>query len=406
MNARSDAQHAGFPMSLISISIRQLALLTLLALTASASPVGVRLPVPGQPAPVQDFVQLGSGHEHNGPPSKTAKRQHSRRRRRSHAIHEFDQGGVGEFTSTDAKPVLGNSFIQSRSPVHKVVVLPPNAEDVESAAQVHAHNVEGGVRAVAFTLPHAVSDSAGMRVAHLESKTLNDLPASKDVSTRRWWLEVVPHNTLGGFVTSLTGAVLIYAAYNAVRSWRHRRTLLRVQAKVHRVNEVFLGLHSDLSLCLCCVEFLPNASPSTVTFLCGHSFHMSCVNDWYRRHSRDCEEGVSSACLFGCPICAGSPSLLGRQGSQPQPQICKGECAPVASTVAEASGTPTETSGGSVKTADCARLFALHGLCERYPGIVSKDDTERLASQPTAVLQSEIQFARHGPRSNSNFILK
>lgn len=155
-----------------------------------------------------------------------------------------------------------------------------------------------------------------------------------------------------------------------------------VQEKVRRANEVFLGLHSNRDLCFCCVEFVQGPSSSTLTYLCGHSFHTQCVDEWYRRHSGKQDEGcsavVSSKGPGRCPVCEGDVSLEGDENL-------------------EGSAAVEEESGG--RLADCARLFAMQSLSERYPHIMTQDTAKRWASRPTGILLSDMQFSRHKSRS-------
>merc|ERR1719235_3106834 len=85
-------------------------------------------------------------------------------------------------------------------------------------------------------------------------------------------------------------------ASSAARSWYRHVTSRSVQAKIRRANEFFLGLHGDRNVCLCCADFMQTSS--TVTLLCGHEFHTSCLNDWHRRHSLTTQEQSSNSfCL-------------------------------------------------------------------------------------------------------------
>jgi len=264
----------------------------------------------------------------------------------------------------DIKSVSGNSFITLRSPVIKVKPPPVHAEEV--------------------VLQDKDITEVASNIAIVANSSISIDPLLVG-GVRAWCLDTILHNSLGCSVVLLTSIMLVYAASKMVRSLRREHLSREVHAKVRRANEYFRGLHGDQNLCLCCVEFIiPGSSSDTVTFLCGHGFHASCVKDWYKRHTLDSD----ATCIDGlghCPICQGQGGL----GSSKYQSSA--EDLPVVN--AHGISKP----GGN--SSDCARLFTLHGLCEKYPGILTKEDSECLAAQPTAVLPSEVQFGKERPRS-------
>lgn len=269
------------------------------------------------------------------------------------------------FTSAGGR-ALGNSFISLPGPVHTVTMFPPGVD-------------EGGISDQTGSVSHAdsIRDSIGLRTAQHGAESHGIRPLGVDF---------VLHSGFGGWVALFASVVLVHVASMIVRDWRRHSKLRTVQAKVQRASEYFHGLHGDLTLCLCCVEFIPSSSPSAVNFLCGHGFHTACANEWHERHK--------STCPGRCPICEGQwrrSSFRAPEDEEENIELCQ----PCYS----ASGGNQEAVSSDADSVDYARLFALQSLCEKYPGIMTQSDSERLASQPTAVLMSDIQFAGKGPQS-------
>jgi len=450
MNACTDATHAGLPKPPLLIPFRAPRttrwhpFLVLLAAAASASSAASST-VPAQPVvhteETGSATQAGDCHSLTQTRASAVPWQKQRNKLLQPGLEESEP-----WTAVDRAPA-GNSFIMLGAPVHKATPLPPNLEDADDTAPVQSSisshdqvtvealqlqnaaqdlkesgdavrdainatsssSIDRGPSLTGLPEHRAVWDGVGMRVAHLWSKTLGNLTSTSPPAkgTRTWWLEVLLFHSVACLMALVTSVLLVYVAYDVIRNWSHRVTLRSVRAKVRRTNEFFSGLHTESSLCLCCVEFIPSSSPSTVTFLCGHSFHMRCANEWYKRHSHNAEQADSSTCPGRCPICAGQWGLSSL-GEEPTAHNVSAPEAP--KTTAEETEETEETGtcsapappGGSAS--DCARLFALHCLCERYPGIITKDDFERLAAQPTAVLLSEIQFARQAQRKRLHSI--
>lgn len=284
----------------------------------------------------------------------------------------------------------GNSLIALRAAVYKVsVTLPPSEEEPDDTAPpAIAPLAENAGRPSVQSAQHGDASSVGAQASWSSKLSkFRSLSSSDPLNIRCFHLI--------GFIAS---GLLVYVIVDFARRRHQQETLRSVRAKICRLNEFFMGLHGDKALCLCCVEFMPTSSPSTVTFLCGHGFHTCCVNNSHRRHSSSCEGEEAaledSTCPGSCPVCTGQWGI-----SQPlAPQPGK-EDAPDCEEVAGAALTVGGTSS------DCDRLFALHSLCERYPGIITKEESHRLASQPTAVLLTEIQFARLGPKPHLGTIL-
>lgn len=279
----------------------------------------------------------------------------------------------------------GNSLIALRAAVYKVsVTFPPSEEEPDDPTPPAIAPLDENAGRPSVQSAHgeytADAGSVGAQASWSSKLGKFRLLSLSNIFVIRWF-------HLIGFIAT---GLLVYVMVDAVRSRRQQETLRSVRTKMCRLNEFFLGLHSDKALCLCCVEFMPTSSPSTVTFLCGHGFHTCCVNDSHKRHCSACEgegaAGEESKCPGSCPVCTGQWGL-----SQPPAQPSKEDaldCEEVAGAALTIGGT----------SSDCDRLFALHSLCERYPGIITKDESHRLASHPTAVMLTEIQFARLEPK--------
>lgn len=372
MNAYPDGVHAPRAPLLIPARGFRFFVLLLAALITSARSGIAQTQLAPQAATSADSSrrrrrsqQQGSQLETVGPqpiPStgRQAKSDGDRRRRRS----QSNLGGD-----------VANSFISLHAPVHKVTPLPTNADSIEdeTAAQFSNSNVaslpqdglnHGGQKAWS---------SVGMQVAHIWSKTVSNPKSETDSvrsqqATSPYSSSTYLYSSLAYVVIFTTCAFFCYTASQVIRRISRAVTLNSVQAKIRRANEFFSGLHGDDSLCLACVEFIPSSSSGKVTFLCEHSFHICCVKEWNSRHAIDSDHADSSGCLGRCPICGEASTDL-----------------------------PKVLSDGRSSSADCARLFALSCLAEKYPGVITKEDSENLATQPTAVVQSEIQFARQKP---------
>jgi hypothetical protein len=214
---------------------------------------------------------------------------------------------------------------------------------------------------------------------------------SQPAKRARSWLEALFNRGAVSLVALITGIVCVYLVSDIARSCRQRAALRSVTAKMRRLNEFFLGMHSDASICLCCVEFVPKSSPKKVTFLCGHSFHTSCVNAWYKRHACDIED--RSALAGHCPVCAGRCG--DNKEAPPADPIDDG-----ASDSDEEDLLDEATSDSRVEPSENPshhdHRFALRSLSERYPTIISQELAEHFAKLPSAVLMSDFEFSKLG----------
>jgi len=278
----------------------------------------------------------------------------------------------GEFASDS-----GNRFIQMRSPLIKVPS--PEIEDLENTPEAPVVGFSGEATA-----------SVGMRVVHLWKRTVGHYTPQMDMRER--FLGVIVEHPSGCFITFVASTLLIYVAIIVVKMWLHQVSLRAVRVKIRRANEFFLGTCGDRQLCLHCVEFMPDSSPSTITFLCGHSFHVCCAKECGKKKER--EDG-KPYCSGRCPICPG----VGVNGQPVSPTLQQ-------SPFSERNTDTSDAEGTGATSSDLARLFTLHSICEKHPGVLSEEEIERLATQPIAVLQSEIRFGNEFQRTSNARLLR
>jgi len=146
---------------------------------------------------------------------------------------------------------------------------------------------------------------------------------------------------------------LLCGLYEGFGRWRHWARFRACQAKIQRVHRSLLSTGCKATLCPYCLEFLSNKKTSSqVVFLCGHSFHVRCMNDCYRHMEKS---GL-------CPVC-------------------------------EASGAP-EAEGAEAPKAEGseANCFILRNLRRRYPDFISEDCVQRWASCHTELWLSELRY--------------
>lgn len=335
--------------------------------------------------------------------TEEATESHAQEQPAQTVLEEHPAHTTGKKFEADGESASGNSFIALASPVHRIMVPSPVIEDMDNTSEELPKGLDDGARnasnAAALGAPNAspqpdsgVWDSAGMRVVHAGNRTVGNVTAvaPNETSLREQFRDTILRHTFGCLVAFVASILLIYAAAMVIKSWARQVTLRRVRVKIRRANEFFLGLHGERQICLRCVEFIKPSSPSTVTFLCGHSFHVRCSNDCYKKRSQ--EYGDSSCCPGSCPICAGNPIATTPQSNE-QAMEASQELPDI-----------SEAQGGNSQ--DLARLFTLHSIREQYPGVLSGEEFQRLATEPTAVLQSEMQFANQLQREAKDPFLR
>lgn len=153
-------------------------------------------------------------------------------------------------------------------------------------------------------------------------------------------------------VALAASALIVCCFYDVASRWRHRARFHGCVRKVKRVHEVLLSRHGELPICPHCVEFVSSEpSAQVVVFLCGHRFHLDCV---------DRKTGA-------CPIC---------EPRKPAEDI----------------GDDTRN---SLCTQDEAKPFFLRSLSRQYPEIIDKDCVQRWRDCHTEIWLSELNCPRY-----------
>mmetsp|Transcript_112011 Transcript_112011/g.157019 ORF Transcript_112011/g.157019 Transcript_112011/m.157019 type:complete len:218 (-) Transcript_112011:55-708(-) len=131
-----------------------------------------------------------------------------------------------------------------------------------------------------------------------------------------------------GFLSVTLFILVACCLLDTALSWKHRATYYACRQKVQQVQEALMKGKEDLSLCPCCVETTQYTQPQKkVKFICGHGYHLHCVNRWFQEHPNS---------VGSCPVCEG------------------------------------ETAGGDTPR-DEAQTFILHSLHRRFPTIITKE---------------------------------
>jgi len=118
-----------------------------------------------------------------------------------------------------------------------------------------------------------------------------------------------------GFATTFGAACVIYDV--RARSW-HGRRFQQCTEDVRRVQEVLLKGEGELPVCPYCVEHIKKSS-SKVSHLCGHCFHLDCVN-------RCCNENAHK--VGACLLCS---SAAREAAAAPPPASDAAGATPIAS---------------------------------------------------------------------------
>ncbi|CAJ1346761.1 unnamed protein product [Effrenium voratum] len=138
---------------------------------------------------------------------------------------------------------------------------------------------------------------------------------------------------MAGLLTLVLAVLVVCFLLDTTLSWKHKATYYACRRKVQRVQEALMKGKEDLALCPCCVECTSTTqSQKKVKFICGHGYHLHCVNRWFHENPNS----------VGCPVCVGQPEELR------EPKEC--DC-----------------------PRDEAQTFILHSLHRRYPAIITKE---------------------------------
>jgi uncharacterized membrane protein YphA (DoxX/SURF4 family) len=229
------------------------------------------------------------------------------------------------------------------------VAAPPSVENASRAGRAEPQ------AALSSALP--ITNRSGVA-----TKDDSETPLAFDVSVGASFL-LYGIAILVGLAAS---AVAFLVIYDVGRAWWHHSNFWACERKLKRVHEAFLEQRFELPLCPCCVEPLKRqASPKIVVFLCGHRFHTSCANAWFR----------DTANATRCPICV-------EEHKQDSARVSEGTDGEIA----------TLADGG---TADEAQRFILRSLHRRYPEFIPETFIRRWANCGTETWMQELAFPRY-----------
>ncbi|CAJ1398768.1 unnamed protein product [Effrenium voratum] len=106
---------------------------------------------------------------------------------------------------------------------------------------------------------------------------------------------------MAGLLTLVLAVLVVCFLLDTTLSWKHKATYYACRRKVQRVQEALMKGKEDLALCPCCVECTSTTqSQKKVKFICGHGYHLHCVNRWFHENPNS----------VGCPVCVGQPEEL------------------------------------------------------------------------------------------------
>mmetsp|Transcript_116496 Transcript_116496/g.371782 ORF Transcript_116496/g.371782 Transcript_116496/m.371782 type:complete len:361 (-) Transcript_116496:52-1134(-) len=164
---------------------------------------------------------------------------------------------------------------------------------------------------------------------------------------------------------------------DAAARWRHRARFLECVRKVQHVHRELVRQDHDHPLCPYCIEFVQGApSSGKVVFLCGHCFHLSCANSFFRDHQE--RAGLCPICCEGIAKVAEQP-CGGRAGtSKAAPGAAEAPAAAEGATAAPTSGPRGAPQNSSLK--EGGRSFLLTSLRRMYPETISEACMLRWAS--------------------------
>eukprot|EP00933_Yihiella_yeosuensis_P055612 TRINITY_DN5445_c0_g2_i1.p1 TRINITY_DN5445_c0_g2~~TRINITY_DN5445_c0_g2_i1.p1 ORF type:complete len:336 (-),score=58.45 TRINITY_DN5445_c0_g2_i1:245-1252(-) len=178
--------------------------------------------------------------------------------------------------------------------------------------------------------------------------------------------------------------------FDTAASWMHTATFHACKRQVTRVQEGLMTGKDDLSLCPYCVRSILNTpNKQKVMFLCGHRFHLGCINQWFREHPQ--KAGCCPICDSGRQDCEPSvcPPCTGGEEATPTPlrEMRKGDTGSMEF--------PGDTGSMEEFPRDEAQTFILQSLHRQYPHIITKECTKRWAECNAELWLSELECPRY-----------
>jgi len=162
------------------------------------------------------------------------------------------------------------------------------------------------------------------------------------------------------------------AACDLIMNWRHRSRFNTCLKKIEHVHRVMVQASGEMPLCPVCIDSMPRCAGDhqkghgrqTIAFLCGHRFHVDCVDAWFTRHPKS--QGQ-------CPICHLTYSLTASQAEHPEEEAIELDAC------------------RSMNSVDEMKDFFLRILQEQYPDIISDENFQRWRSCQTEIWLSELE---------------
>mmetsp|Transcript_77471 Transcript_77471/g.136643 ORF Transcript_77471/g.136643 Transcript_77471/m.136643 type:complete len:259 (+) Transcript_77471:129-905(+) len=233
----------------------------------------------------------------------------------------------------------------------------------------------------------AVDASKFRGKALLEAHQFQAVPERNVFLEERELVALVFFYCIGGVLALAALLLAVCLMIDIIMRWRHAAIFWSCQRQVLRVQEALMKGKDDLSLCPYCVQPTKNTTPQKrVKFLCGHSYHLSCINKWFKEcpNAKDC-----------CPVCEVAQDKSDNKAEKLQ--CC--ECTGAVSKYEGDTGSASDLAEISDLPCDEAQIFILKSLHRSYPKIISEESVERWAKCNTELWLTELTC----PRYNSIF---
>lgn len=193
------------------------------------------------------------------------------------------------------------------------------------------------------------------------------------------WKQVGQLSRVAVYFTFITLVGLLLAvAYDIAARWLYTRRFRMCIQDLHRVQEVLLKGDDESPLCPYCIEYIKcTAAQSKVAFICGHCFHLDCVNKCFDEHPGRAGQCPLCSCAYlQAKIPHDHQSIGGEQ------DVAEADKASMASDTVEA-------------CMQDVRRFVLASMCRKYPELISEARAKRWLSCHVEVWLSELQCPKY-----------
>lgn len=201
--------------------------------------------------------------------------------------------------------------------------------------------------------------------------------------------------------------VLFCSTCDACFRWLHDSRFSACKRMIERL-EKSLKARGKLGVCPCCAGLIGSSIWNrSVSFMCGHCFHLSCVNGWYK-------DNVGAP--IECPICADTTQVC-NECTKDTIQVVDGDTAEVAEVAAENAEETYEVVGDTTRPQDadesvpaveekhvleCAATsetvnFFLRNLRGKWPDIVPPEMVERWSRYSVDLWLTELKCPEYTP---------